>query len=169
MPYYLQHMETPPIPRAEPALHREVGGTLWRFLTGRALIAIILTVVHLLAFWVVDLPWWGLSGVVVGSLTLVPFLGFFAGAAAALLITVLAGGGWGDVVALLVVMTLAQILEGAYLTPRILGRELNLHPALVFLAIIVGSLTFGPLGAFLAAPLAAVLALVWRRRKPAAT
>jgi len=160
-------MPTPSEPRTETALHREIGGTLWRFLTGRVLIALILTGVHLLAFWAVGLPWWGLSGVVVGALTLIPFLGFFVGAAVALLITVLAGGQLGDIVALMVVMTLAQLLEGAYLTPRILGRELNLHPALVFLAVIVGSLTFGPLGAFIAAPLAAVAALLWRRRKPA--
>jgi len=158
-------METPPRPLVEPPLYREVSGKLWRFLTGRVLIAAILTVVHLLAFWAVGLPWWGLSGVVVGALTLVPVLGFFAGAAAALLITILAGGGLSHVVWLLVVMTLAQILEGAFLTPKILGRELDLHPALVFLAVIAGSLLFGPLGAFLAAPVAAIAALLWRRRK----
>ena len=142
---------------------REVGGTLWRFTRGQAIISAILTAFHLAGFYAIGLPWWALSGLVVGVLTLIPYFGFMAGAVLAALFTLLAGGGLWDLVRMLLVMAAAQALEGLYLTPRILGRELNLHPLLVFAAVIVGLVFFGPLGAFLAAPAVAVALVLWRR------
>lgn len=149
----------------EHSLPREVAGTLWRFLHGQALIAAILTVFHLVGFYLIGLPFWWASGLTVGALTLVPYIGFLAGAGVAILVTLLGSGGLWDVVGLLIVMALAQALEGLYLTPKILGRELRMHPLLVFVAVVAGLLMFGPLGAFLAAPAVAIALLVWKRVK----
>jgi predicted PurR-regulated permease PerM len=149
----------------EISLPREVGGTVWRFLYGQVLIASILTIFHLVGFYIIKLPLWWAAGLIVGALTIVPYFGFLVGAALASLIALLAGGGLWDVVALLIVMALAQALEGLYLTPKILGRELNLNPLLVFAAVLVGLLFFGPLGAFLAAPALAVALILWKRTK----
>ena len=55
-----------------------------------------------------------------------------------------------------------QTLEGFYLTPCILGRNLGLSPVTVFLCVLAGGFLFGPLGMLLAAPIAAVAAIVWR-------
>jgi len=150
---------------SQPSLPREVAGAVWRFLHGQTRIAAILTAFHLVAFYLIDLPLWWLSGLLVGSLTLVPYFGFLVGAGLASLISLLAGGGLWDVVRLLIVMALAQALEGLYLSPKILGRELNLHPLLVFVAVLAGLIFFGPLGAFLAAPALAVFLIVWKRAK----
>ena len=158
-------MNTPPGSRAEVSLPREVAGTVWRFLHGQVLIAFILTVFHLVGFYIIELPLWWLAGLAVGVLTLVPYFGFLVGAALASLIALLAGGGLWDVVALLIVMALAQALEGLYLTPKILGRELNLNPLLVFASVLVGLFFFGPLGAFLAAPALAIALILWKRAK----
>ncbi len=158
-------METRPLQSTQPSLPREVGGALWRFLHGQARISAILTAFHLAGFYLIELPLWWLSGLIVGVLTLIPYFGFLVGAGLASLIALLAGGGLWDVVRLLVVMALAQALEGLYLTPRILGRELNLNPFLVFFAVLAGLMLFGPLGAFLAAPALAVVFILWKRAK----
>jgi predicted PurR-regulated permease PerM len=50
-----------------------------------------------------------------------------------------------------------------YLTPKILARELRLIPLVVFAALLVGALIFGPVGALVAAPLVAILLLFYRR------
>jgi predicted PurR-regulated permease PerM len=65
----------------------------------------------------------------------------------------------------LITYVVAQGLEGFYLTPKIMGRRLQLSPWVVFLAILVGGLMFGPVGVILAAPLVAVLAILWRRSR----
>jgi predicted PurR-regulated permease PerM len=63
----------------------------------------------------------------------------------------------------LVTYVVAQGLEGFVLTPRIMGRRLGLSPWTVFLVILAGGFFFGPPGVLLAAPVAAVLAVLWRR------
>ena len=143
-------------------LVKESFSTFGNFLRGQAVIAVILTAFHLIGFYLAEIPLWWVSGPLVGVLTLIPYLGFFVGAIGGSLVTVLAGGDRWDVVWLLAVMALAQALEAFYLTPKILGVHLKMHPALVFLVVLVGAIFFGPLGAFLAAPLAAVALLVWR-------
>ncbi len=150
---------------AEPSLPREVAGTLYRFLHGQAVITAILTVFHLIGFYLIGLPYWWASGLVVGMLSLAPYFGFLVGAGVASLIALLAGGDLWDVIGLLIVMALAQAVEGLYLTPKILGRELHLNPLLVFIAVIAGLMLFGPLGAFLAAPAVAIFLIVWKRAK----
>lgn len=141
---------------------RESATTVLHFLRGQAVISAILTAFHLLGFYLAELPLWWASGLLVGTLTLIPFLGFFVGAIVGALITVLAGGDHWALVWMLSVMAVGQGLETLYLTPKILGRRLKMHPALVFLVVLLGAIFFGPLGAFLAAPLAAVGLLIWR-------
>ena len=154
-----------PFEHREPSLPHEVGGALWRFVKGQAVIAAILTAFHLVGFYLIELPLWWLAGLTVGVLTLIPYFGFLVGAALASLFALLGGGGLWDVVRLLVVMAVAQAFEGLYLTPKILGRELNLNPLLVFGAVLAGLMFFGPLGAFLAAPALAVFLIIWKRTK----
>ena len=72
-------------------------------------------------------------------------------------------GTVGTLLLTLAVLAGAQLFEGLYLGPKILGKQLSLHPAVVFAAAILGGLAFGPLGAFLAAPLTATALALWRR------
>jgi predicted PurR-regulated permease PerM len=161
--------DTPPVVRSRlrsvGPLARESASTVVHFLRAQAVIAAILTAFHLLAFYLAELPLWWASGLLVGALTLIPVLGFFVGAIAGALITVLSGGDHWSVVRMLAVMAFAQGLETFYLTPKILGVRLRMHPALVFLVVLVGAIFFGPLGAFLAAPIPAIGLLVWRYGK----
>ena len=52
--------------------------------------------------------------------------------------------------------TAVQCVEGYYLTPRILGGRLSLHPMAVFLGLLIGGKLFGFLGVLLAVPVIAV-------------
>ena len=49
-----------------------------------------------------------------------------------------------------------QIIEGYFLTPRILGGRMRLHPMAVFLGMLIGGKLFGFLGIILAVPAIAV-------------
>ena len=157
---------SPPPPNGRPLIH-EIGGTLWSFTRGQAIIAFWLALFYTLGFYIIELPYWWLVGPLNGALAVIPFLGAWIGAAVALGIAGWLDNTWRDVLETLAVLAGGQALEGLYLTPRILGDKLRLRPLAVFLAIIVGSLLLGPLGAFLAAPVAAVALLVWRRMRPA--
>lgn len=64
--------------------------------------------------------------------------------------------------ALLIFFIVYQQIENYLFSPRITGHTMNMHAALAFGSVIVGAALFGPMGAFLAIPGAAILqALVW--------
>jgi predicted PurR-regulated permease PerM len=50
-----------------------------------------------------------------------------------------------------------QNLEGSFITPFVQGDQLDMHPLLVFVAVLVGTVLLGPAGAFVAVPFAAML------------
>jgi hypothetical protein len=60
------------------------------------------------------------------------------------------------------VFAIAQVIEDYVLTPRIIGGKLELHPMLVFIALIIAGDLFGLLGLVLAIPVLAVIK-VWIR------
>jgi len=57
---------------------------------------------------------------------------------------------------------LAELLEGYYLTPKILGESLGLHPVVVLVSIFAGGAAFGMFGILLALPVTASLVIVVR-------
>jgi hypothetical protein len=59
----------------------------------------------------------------------------------------------------LVVFTIIQQFENAFLAPKIIGVNLDLHPLIVFLAILAGGILFGIIGILVAAPMVALTRL----------
>jgi predicted PurR-regulated permease PerM len=88
---------------------------------------------------------------------LFPIVGAVTTGALAVLVA-LADGGLVVGLAVLAVVLGVQQLEGNVLEPLILGRVINLHPIVVLLSIAAGALLLGILGAFLAVPVAAIVA-----------
>jgi predicted PurR-regulated permease PerM len=65
---------------------------------------------------------------------------------------------------------LIQNLQGYVISPLVEGDQLDIHPLLVFVAVLAGAALGGAVGAFVAVPAAAILDLVvrevvvpWRR------
>ena len=99
-----------------------------------------------------------------------PIVGAFVSGLLAVLVA-LAGEGLTTALLVLVLVVVVQQAEGNLLEPLILSPVLRLHPFAIILAITVGGVTYGVLGAFLAVPIAACVARVvdyLRGREPAA-
>ena len=86
----------------------------------------------------------------------VPLVGAVVAGAIAVLVT-LATGGIGGALAVLIVAVVVQQLDNDLLAPFIYGHSLQLHPAVILLAIATGSALFGFAGTFLAVPVTAVV------------
>ncbi len=89
----------------------------------------------------------------------IPVVGAFAAGIVAVLVALVSGG---LTQALLVVglFILVQQLEGNFLQPVVMGRAVRLHPLIVLLVLTAGAAIAGIAGAFLAVPVAAVVAAV---------
>jgi predicted PurR-regulated permease PerM len=109
-----------------------------------------------------------LLSVTAGVLELLPIIGPIISAVPAVLLA--ATAGLEPVIAALVLYTLVQQVENNVLVPKIQGDAVEMHPAAVMFAIIIGGALAGLLGAILALPVTAaardVVRYLFRRLSP---
>ena len=91
----------------------------------------------------------------------IPIIGAFISGALAVLVTLVTNSPRDALIALAIVIFVQQ-LEGNVLSPYLQGKNLNLHAAVVLLAVTAGGTLFGITGAFLAVPVAATTAEILR-------
>ena len=116
----------------------------------------------------VDAVFIGLSLALIGVPLVLPlavvtfFAAFFpivgavtAGAAAALV--ALVSNGLVDALLVVAAVVAVQQIEGNLLYPLVVGRTVELHPAVIIVAVAIGAVLGGILGAFLAVPVTAIL------------
>ena len=137
-------------------LFDESGRILESYVRGQLLIGAIMAVLYAIGFWFLGVPAWAGIAMIAGLLNAIPYVGTILGILLAGGFTVAGGGGFGDIAAVIGVFVAVQTLEGYYLTPKILGGRLNLHPMAVFLGLLIGGKLFGLLGVILAIPALAI-------------
>ncbi|CAA9465405.1 MAG: hypothetical protein AVDCRST_MAG38-640 [uncultured Solirubrobacteraceae bacterium] len=85
-----------------------------------------------------------------------PIVGALVAGAAAVLVALVTNGVAAAIIVLVAIIFIQQ-LEGNVLYPVVVGRQLNLHPVAMLLALAIGAVVAGVAGAFLAVPVAAVI------------
>ncbi|HTU99565.1 MAG TPA: AI-2E family transporter, partial [Luteitalea sp.] len=146
-------------PRYQPTfspLFDEIGRILEAYVTGQLLVALGMAVLYAIGFWLLDVPAWAGIAAISGLLNAVPYIGTAIGLVLALTFTMADGAGLLRLGGVAGVFVIVQNVEGFFLTPRILGGRLQLHPMAVFLGILIGGNLFGLLGILLAIPTIAV-------------
>jgi predicted PurR-regulated permease PerM len=115
-----------------------------------------MAVLYAVGFAVLRVPAWAGLAALAGFLNVIPYVGTAFGFVLAAAFVLAQGGGLWKLVGLVGVFVAVQSAEGYYLTPRLLGSRLSLHPMAVFLALLIGGKLFGLLGVILAVPTLAV-------------
>ncbi|MDW8016751.1 MAG: AI-2E family transporter [Thermus sp.] len=132
-------------------LDRSVGG----YVRGQLLVAFLVGLLVGVGLSLVGVPLAASLGFLAGVFNLIPFVGVIVSGVPALLLA--ATGGWLKVVLALLVLWLANQIEGNLLGPLIVGRATRLHPVTAIAAILVGASLMGLWGALLGVPAAAFL------------
>lgn len=133
--------------------------TLGRYFRGQLLVALADAVLIGIGLVVLGVPLALPLAVLIFFGGLFPIVGAVTTGTLAVLVG-LADGGLATGLMVLAVVVVVQQLESNVLEPVILGRAIHLHPFVVLLAITAGALLLGILGAFLAVPVAAILAVI---------
>ena len=100
-------------------------------------------------------------GVITFIAGFIPLVGAIVAGALAVLIALVSLGFTKALIVLAIVLAVQQ-LEGNILSPLLQSRAMKLHPVIVLVSVTVGGGLFGLVGAFLAVPVAATLAVVFR-------
>jgi predicted PurR-regulated permease PerM len=132
------------------------GVSLSRYLGGLLFVVVIQGVLAGLALYILDVPYAILLGAWVSLTAIIPYLGAFLGGIPAVIVALIFES---PTIAVLTVVAyvLIQQLEGNFLTPRIQGQALHVHPIIVLLAVIGGGQIGGLAGVIFAVPVLAVL------------
>ncbi|MDW8479118.1 MAG: AI-2E family transporter [Xanthomonadales bacterium] len=144
-------------------LAREADEALGAFLRGQLAVMLALAVLHAAALALIGLSSAVPIGLLAGLLSFVPYLGLVVGLVAALLAAWVELGGLAPLLWVLVAFAGIQMLDSLWLTPRLVGSRVGLHPLMVIFAVLAGGQLFGFLGVLLALPAAAVIAALARR------
>ncbi|MFA6961612.1 MAG: AI-2E family transporter [Opitutaceae bacterium] len=137
------------------------------FFRGQLLIGLIMGALLAIGFTLVGLKFGLVIGLALGILNIVPYLGTIIGLSIALPLAFLQPGGDFQQVGLVIaVFCLVQMIEGWYLTPKIMGDRTGLHPVAIIVSIFFwGAALNGILGMVLAIPLTAFFVTAWRLAK----
>jgi predicted PurR-regulated permease PerM len=149
----------------------EADAVLGQYLRGQLLVMLVLA-----AYYSVGLSLFGLDlalpiGVFTGLAIAIPYVGFGLG----LILATLAGflefsaqaGHVSALVMIAVVYGLGQVIESFFLTPRLVGERIGLHPLAVIFALLAFGHLLGFVGVLIALPLSAVLLVAIRRLRSA--
>ena len=147
----------------------EADTVLGQYLRGQLLVMLILAL-----YYSVGLGLFGLDlalpiGIFTGLAIFVPYIGFGLGLILALLAGflefTLAGGASKAVVMVVAVYGAGQLIESFFLTPRLVGKRIGLHPLAVIFALLAFGQLLGFVGVLIALPASAVLLVAGRRIK----
>ena len=141
------------------SLWRAFGLSLSKYLGGLVLVLLIQGAVSAVGLLLLGVPYALALGAFVSVTAVIPYLGAWIGAVPAVLVALTVSPTTAALTALLFLAI--QQLEGNFLTPKIQGDTLRVHPILVFLAVIVGGGLAGIVGVIVAVPSLAVLRVLF--------
>ncbi|MBI5163817.1 MAG: AI-2E family transporter [Magnetospirillum sp.] len=141
---------------------KEINRTLSGFIRGQALVCLFLATFYGLGLTLVGIDLGLVIGLASGALSFVPYLGTLSG----LVVSVAVGIAQDPDLTLPAlaagVFVVGNVIEGNFLTPKLVGDKVGLHPVWVMFALLAGGALFGFVGLIVAVPVAAVIGVLAR-------
>lgn len=158
-----------------PKRWRGIVGKLWgdlvggmnQYFRGQALVALCVGVLYSIGLSIIDFPVAIAFGLFIGVLNLVPYLQLVSVVPMVLLAVLKAASTGGDfwliMLSACAVLLVVQIIQDLLLVPYIMGKRMNLHPAVILLSLSIWGKLLGLLGMIVALPLTTILLAYLKR------
>lgn len=144
-------------------LAHQVDRTLASFIRGQGMVCGIQGTFYAVALMIAGLQFGLFVGVIAGLISFIPYVGALVGGALAMGLAVFQF--WGDWLMIAVIggiFVAGQVLEGNFLTPKLVGGSVGLHPVWLIFALSVFGSAFGFVGMLVAVPVAASIGVLTR-------
>lgn len=135
------------------------------FIRGQGTVCLILASFYALSLTFSGLEFGLIIGIFSGLVSFVPFVGAALGLVLSMLTALtqfLPDGDYFRIGIIVAVFVVGQVMEGYFLTPRLLGDRIGLHPVWVMFALLAGGAVFGFVGVLIAVPAAAAIGVMVR-------
>ncbi len=145
-----------------------VDDLLGRYLRGVLVVALVQGIAVTIGLLIIGVPSALVLGMMSGTLNLIPIVGFYFSLLVSLIVALLSGGPvLAKVISVIALYVGLNIFENSVLAPKIVGRSVGVHPALLILSLVVFGTLMGFVGLLVAVPLTAVILMSlreWRDR-----
>lgn len=143
-------------------LMNETDRTLAGFIRGQLTVCLILGLFYGIGLTLIGLRFGFVIGMVAGILSIMPYVGSAFGLFMSVAVAWFTTCSPMMVGAALVVFGIGQFIEGNFLTPKLVGNNIGLHPLWVIFALMAGGSLAGFVGLLIAVPVAAVIGVLVR-------
>lgn len=143
-------------------LTKECDSVLGAFFRGQFLVMLALGTIYSVGLMLIGLQIGLLIGIIAGLLSIVPYLGFIVGMILASIAAFVQFGSLYYVLMVCLLFGVGHLIDPMFLTPKLVGDRIGLHPVAVIFSILAGGCLFGFMGVLLALPVASVI-MVWLR------
>lgn len=141
---------------------RIIDRTLSGFVRGQLNVCLLLGTFYALGLSLVGLNFGIVIGLVTGLLVIIPYVGMFFGMAVGLSVAFFQFDDMHKLLMVLGVFVVGQIIEGNFITPKLVGEKVGLHPVWIIFGMLSGAALFGFVGVLLAVPVTAVIGVLIR-------
>ena len=144
-------------------LGRDVNTAMAGFIRGQGTVCLLLGIFYAAGLTLAGLKFGLAIGLLAGALTFIPYAGAMTGGVLAIGVALVQF--WPDYWAIGVVVAVfavGQFLEGNFLSPKLVGKSIGLHPVWLMFALFAFGYAFGFVGLLLAVPMAAAAGVLVR-------
>ena len=141
---------------------KEINNILAGFIRGQLSVCVILGTFYSVGLYIVGLELGVLVGFLAGLISFIPYVGSISGFVVSLAIAFAQFDTIGPVLQVVAVFMVGQFFEGNFLTPKLVGENVGLHPVWVMFALLAGGVLLGFLGLMIAVPVAAIIGVLVR-------
>ncbi len=145
--------------RAQETVHHlamHTDGLLSQYLRGMLIVISIMALYYSAGLSLIGVKGAAALGVFTALMIVIPYIGITLGLTLACLSALLQFGPGTEIIGVLILFGIGQFLEGFFLTPRLVGERIGLHPVAVLFALLLFGKLFGFFGVLLALPISAV-------------
>ena len=125
-------------------------------------IPLLLGIFYAIGLTALGLPFGAIVGLATGLLSFIPYVGMLTGFAMGLGLAIANFDSVTDIGLVIAVFVIGQVIEGNFLTPKLVGDRVNLLRVWILFALMAGGALFGFVGILLAVPVAAVIGVMVR-------
>ena len=141
---------------------RLIDATLAGFVRGQGLVCLGLGTFYAIALSLAGLEFGVVIGLGTGLISFVPYFGMLVGLCASVGLAFAQFDSWQPIAIVAAIFVVGQIVEGNFVTPKLVGDRVGLHPVWMIFALLAGGALFGFLGVLLAVPAAATIGVLVR-------
>ena len=136
--------------------------TLSDYGRGQAQVCLILMVLYSIALWTLNVKDGVFIGIMTGFMAFIPYVGMLMGLLATLASGLAHFAGWNQIGLIFLTFIVFNLFEGNFLSPRLIGEKVGVHPVWIIFSLLAGATWFGFLGILVALPMAAIIGVVVR-------